>query len=109
MAAPAETPAGTGRSRPWPSGGRRPAIGACGRVGPQISARFFSKACDTRADLTRTSIGGVLSPVIWPLVLVKALTRGPGCAPCKLFFIGLTLEAIRVKIRDEGFARNKAA
>ena len=92
MAAPAKTPAGTARSRPWPSDGRRPAINACGRVGPQISARFFSKASDTRADLTRTSMGAVLSPGIWWLVPVKAFARGPGCAPCKLFFVELAPE-----------------
>lgn len=92
MAAPPETPAGTGYAWVHPNGFRNCASSACGRVGPQISARFFSKASDTRADLKRTGIGGVLSPGIWWLGPVKALTRGLGCAPCKLFFVELAPE-----------------
>ena len=90
MAAPPETPAGPGYAWVHPNGFRNCARSACGRIGPQISARFFSKASDTRADLTCTSIGDARSPGGgWPLVLVKALTRGPGCAPCKSFFVEL--------------------
>jgi hypothetical protein len=76
VAAPAKTPAGTGYASVHPNGFRNGASSACGRVRPQISARFFSKASDTRADLTRKNIGGELSPAIWWLVLVKAVTRG---------------------------------
>ena len=92
MAAPPETPAGPGYGWVDPNGLRNCASSACGRVGPQISARFFSKASNTRADLTRTSMGAMLSPGIWWLVPVKAFARGPGCAPCKLCFVDLDPE-----------------
>ena len=92
MAAPPETPAGIGYAWVHPNGFRNCASSACGRVGPQISARFFSKGSDTRADLTRMGMGAVLSPGIWWLGPVKAFARGPGCAPCKLCFVDLAPE-----------------
>jgi len=80
VAAFAKARAGTGRTWVHPYGFHDCESSTCCRVGAQISACFFAKASGTRADLTRTGIGGELSPVIWWLFLVKAFTRGRDAA-----------------------------